>query len=161
MTYSHTDYHLVSTHIRLYLTSYDLLTHRLPPRINSYQVISHLLSLTHTQTTTSYQLPLLRPLVQARINLAHAHVGVSCSWSITCWGQERPYNHDSTASRLLSEVKHDLARLVLRWGTTLESLVLFFFLLSLFFSLVSAFHQRALDRLLTRFCEILKYFWKK
>jgi hypothetical protein len=35
-------------------------------------------------------------------------------------GQERPYNHDSTASRLLSEVKHDLARLVLRWGTTLE-----------------------------------------
>ena len=41
-------------------------------------------------------------------------------------GQERPYNHDSTASRLLSEVKHDLARLVLRWGTTLESLVLFF-----------------------------------
>ena len=41
--------------------------------------------------------------------------------------QERPYNRDSTASRLLSEVKHDLARLVLRWGTTLESLVLFFF----------------------------------
>ena len=40
--------------------------------------------------------------------------------------QEQPYNHDSTASRLLSEVKHDLARLVLRWGTTLESLVLFF-----------------------------------
>ena len=33
--------------------------------------------------------------------------------------QERPYNHDSTASRLLSEVKHDLVRLVLRWGTTL------------------------------------------
>ena len=27
---------------------------------------------------------------------------------------------------LLSEVKHLLARLVLRWGTTLESLVLFF-----------------------------------
>ena len=45
--------------------------------------------------------------------------------------QERPYNHDSTASRLLSEVKHDLARLVLRWGTTLESLVLFFWLLKL------------------------------
>ena len=45
--------------------------------------------------------------------------------------QERPYNHDSTASRLLSEVKHDLARLVLRWGTTLESLVLFFFLFCL------------------------------
>ena len=42
------------------------------------------------------------------------------------YNQERPYNHDSTASRLLSEVKHDLARLVLRWGTTLESLVLFF-----------------------------------
>ena len=40
--------------------------------------------------------------------------------------QERPYNHDSTASRLLSEVKHDLAALVLRWGTTLESAVLFF-----------------------------------
>ena len=53
-----------------------------------------------------------------------------------CWGlystknhlvhQERPYHNDSTASRLLSEVKHCRARLVLRWGTTLESLVLFF-----------------------------------
>ena len=32
--------------------------------------------------------------------------------------QEGPYNHDSTASRLLSEVKHDLDLLVLRWGTT-------------------------------------------
>ncbi|KAL7450845.1 hypothetical protein ACHAWC_002697, partial [Mediolabrus comicus] len=40
---------------------------------------------------------------------------------------ERPYHSDSTASRLLSEVKHCRARLVLRWGTTLESLVLFFF----------------------------------
>ena len=52
--------------------------------------------------------------------------------------QERPYNHDSTASSLLSEVKHDLARLVLRWGTTLESLVLF--LLSNFhFAFISVF----------------------
>lgn len=42
-------------------------------------------------------------------------------------GQERPYHSDSTASRLLSEVKHCRARLVLRWGTTLESLVLFFY----------------------------------
>ena len=40
--------------------------------------------------------------------------------------QERPYQHDSTASRLLSEVKHVRAQLVLRWGTTLESWVLFF-----------------------------------
>ena len=40
--------------------------------------------------------------------------------------RERPYHSDSTASRLLSEVKHCRARLVLRWGTTLESLVLFF-----------------------------------
>ena len=40
--------------------------------------------------------------------------------------QERPYQSDSTASRLLSEVKHFRARLVLRWGTTLESLVLIF-----------------------------------
>ena len=40
---------------------------------------------------------------------------------------ERPYQHDSTASRLLSEVKHARARLVLRWGTTLESRVLFSF----------------------------------
>jgi hypothetical protein len=40
--------------------------------------------------------------------------------------QERPYNDDNTASRPLCEVKHRLARLVLRWGTTLESLVLFF-----------------------------------
>ena len=35
--------------------------------------------------------------------------------------QERPYHDDSTASRLLSEVKHHWAQLVLRWGTTLES----------------------------------------
>jgi hypothetical protein len=41
--------------------------------------------------------------------------------------QERPYKHDSTASRPLSEVKHALAVLVLRWGTTLESTVLFFY----------------------------------
>ena len=41
--------------------------------------------------------------------------------------QERPYHDDNTASRLLSEVKHHRARLVLRWGTTLESRVLFFF----------------------------------
>ena len=39
----------------------------------------------------------------------------------------RPYQHDSTASRLLSEVKHARAQLVLRWGTTLESWVLFSF----------------------------------
>ena len=32
----------------------------------------------------------------------------------------RPYAHDSTASRQLSEVKHVLAQLVLRWVTTLE-----------------------------------------
>ena len=37
------------------------------------------------------------------------------------WRCERPYQHDSTASRLLSEVKHVRAWLVLRWGTTLES----------------------------------------
>ena len=43
--------------------------------------------------------------------------------------QDGPYHSDSTASRLLSEVKHRRARLVLRWGTTLESLVLFFFFL--------------------------------
>ena len=40
--------------------------------------------------------------------------------------QERPFHDDSTASRLLSEVKHRRAWLVLRWGTTLESRVLFF-----------------------------------
>ena len=41
--------------------------------------------------------------------------------------RERPYQHDSTASRLLSEAKHVRAWLVLRWGTTLESQVLFSF----------------------------------
>ena len=40
--------------------------------------------------------------------------------------QERPYQHDSTTSRPLCEVKDARARLVLRWGTTLESRVLFF-----------------------------------
>ena len=50
-----------------------------------------------------------------------------CLQSCQChWCQERPYHNDSTASRLLSEVKHCRAWLVLRWGTTLESQVLFF-----------------------------------
>ena len=54
------------------------------------------------------------------------------SWPDICmpllhqYWRVRPYQHDSTASRLLSEVKHVRARLVLRWGTTLESRVLFF-----------------------------------
>ena len=39
---------------------------------------------------------------------------------------ERPHHDDSTASRSLCEVKHHRAQLVLRWGTTLESWVLFF-----------------------------------
>ena len=39
--------------------------------------------------------------------------------------REQPYQHDSTASRLLSEVKHVRACLVLCLGTTLESKVLF------------------------------------
>ena len=47
--------------------------------------------------------------------------------------QERPNHGDSTASRLLSEVKHHRAWLVLRWGTTLESWVLFFSFVILFF----------------------------
>ena len=61
--------------------------------------------------------------------------------------QERPYHSDSTASRLLSEVKHCRARLVLRWGTTLESLVLFFcsFLLSMLISDFSPVHRIALQ----------------
>jgi hypothetical protein len=41
----------------------------------------------------------------------------------------------SCSSRLLSEVKHDLAWLVLRWGTTLEYQVLFF----LAFSIITIF----------------------
>ena len=46
--------------------------------------------------------------------------------------QERPYQDDSTASRPLSEVKHLRVRLVLRWGTTLESLMLFFLFFSVY-----------------------------
>ena len=45
-------------------------------------------------------------------------------------GQERPYYSDSTASRLLSEVKYYQARLVGASGTSSESQVLFFFYLS-------------------------------
>ena len=36
----------------------------------------------------------------------------------------RPYNRESTASRLICEVKHVLARIVVRWGTTREVRVL-------------------------------------
>ena len=45
--------------------------------------------------------------------------------------QERPNHNNSTASRLLSEVKYCQALLVLQWGTMLESKVLFFLLYSL------------------------------
>ena len=44
--------------------------------------------------------------------------------------QERPYHVDRTTSRPLCEVKRRRARLVLRWGTTWEALVLFLFLLT-------------------------------
>ena len=40
--------------------------------------------------------------------------------------QVRPYHCDSTASRLLSKVKHSWAWLVLLWGTRLESQVVYF-----------------------------------
>ena len=43
--------------------------------------------------------------------------------------QDGPYHSDSTASRLLSEVKHCRVELVLRWGTTLESSMFIFCLL--------------------------------
>ena len=42
--------------------------------------------------------------------------GYIAQWTVK-W-QERPYHDDSTASRLLNEVKHRRAWLVLRWGTT-------------------------------------------
>ena len=45
--------------------------------------------------------------------------------------QERPNHNNSTASRLLSEVKYCQALLLLQWGTMLESKVLFFLLHSL------------------------------
>ena len=56
----------------------------------------------------------------------NSNVGIGCIAQYDGYKQERPYKHDSTASRPLSEVKHALAVLVLRWGTTLESTVLFF-----------------------------------
>ena len=66
------------------------------------------------------------------------------SWLLTIDGrqsaqsQERPYHVDRTTSRPLCEVKRRRARLVLRWGTTWEALVLFRFCL----------HQRSWPRLL-------------
>ena len=50
-----------------------------------------------------------------------------------------PYHDDSTASRLLSEVKHHRARLVLRWGTTLESREYYFFFQHFFVTSKSLF----------------------
>ena len=64
--------------------------------------------------------------------------GYIAQWA-AIW-QERPYHDDSTASRLLSEVKHRRAWLVLRWGTTLESQVLFFCFSCSFFA---TFHHTA------------------
>ena len=57
--------------------------------------------------------------------------------------QERPYHSDSTASRPLCEVKHCRARLVLRWGTTLESRVLFFCRNQQHYTLLGPFAVRA------------------
>ena len=39
-------------------------------------------------------------------------------------GYLRPYSRESTASRLICEVKHVLAWIVVRWGTTREVQVL-------------------------------------
>ena len=49
---------------------------------------------------------------------------------------ERPYNRENTASRSICEVKHVLVWIVVRWGTTREVQMLFFFnFLPAFFSL--------------------------
>ena len=40
---------------------------------------------------------------------------------------ERPYNRENTASRSICEVKHVLVWIVVRWGTTREVQMLFFF----------------------------------
>ena len=47
--------------------------------------------------------------------------------SSVCVVCQEQYHSDSTIYRLLSKVKHCRVRLVLRWGATLESLVLFFY----------------------------------
>ena len=66
-------------------------------------------------------------LFQKEISYSVPHSTTTCSHLLhEELRQERPYHSDSTASRLLSEVKHCRAQLVLRWGTTLESWVLFF-----------------------------------
>ena len=53
--------------------------------------------------------------------------------------QDGPYHSDSTASRLLSEVKHCRVELVLRWGTTLESSMFIFCFLAFCFLVWSLF----------------------
>jgi hypothetical protein len=58
--------------------------------------------------------------------------------------QQGPYHDDSTASRLLSEVKHRRARLVLRWGTTLESRVFLFYFFLLEVGRSASPHRRPL-----------------
>ena len=67
--------------------------------------------------------PSKRWMVKRMLRLVRQNIHVRWFFSLV---QERPYHDDSTASRLLSEVKHRRAQLVLRWGTTLESRVLFF-----------------------------------
>ena len=42
---------------------------------------------------------------------------------------ERPYDRENTASRLICEVKHVPVWIVVRWGTTREVQMLFFFYL--------------------------------
>ena len=42
-------------------------------------------------------------------------------------GHERPYDRENTASRLICEVKHIPVWIVVRWGTTREVQMLFFF----------------------------------
>jgi hypothetical protein len=61
-----------------------------------------------------------------RMLFGNCHCAKDSKCIVASSHQERPYHDDNTASRLLSEVKHRRARLVLRWGTTLESRVLFF-----------------------------------
>ena len=68
---------------------------------------------------------------------------------ITLHHQERPYHADRTTSRPLCEVKRRRARLVLRWGTTWEALVLFLFALLRFLP-PSFFYTRFCSALLPR-----------
>ena len=103
-------------------------------RAHCFSFLSLCLIFENVMNVCLYDSELIRHTLKANQHLRrhhyiHAYLAWTnhIVWRSRCNDRNDHTISDSTASRLLSEVKHCRARLVLRWGTTLESLMLFFY----------------------------------